>query len=113
MTVCSHHHSLQVCILEPLPNYSFLFLPLLVAVDAIRNDQLDDEVEQLVSSASASTRASVGTGASFVTLDHYNEVIVVANGGPPPEPATHPVTTDTMEKFDGEAFNVSTERHQC
>jgi hypothetical protein len=79
------------------------------------DDQLDDmdpsntttrEVEQLGSPASTSTGASAGTGASSSTFDHNNEVIVVANGIPPPEPATHPVTTATMENFDGEAFKI-------
>jgi hypothetical protein len=110
----SSHHSLQVCILEPSLGLLFPFLPHF-AIDAMSEDQLDDmdssitttrEVERLVSPASASTGASAGTGAFSATLDHNNEVIVVANGAPPPEPATHPITTATMENFDGEAFNI-------
>ena len=82
----------------PLPQLA----PIIIAV---MSDQLDDmdssitttEFEQLVSPVSAGTASS--------SPSNNNEVTLVTTGAPT-DSFMHPVTTATMENFDGEAFNI-------
>ena len=68
-------------------------------------DKIDSSIATDSDLLAVPSPASTGTGTSSLTTAHHEEVTHVATA-PPVDVLQHPVTTATMEYFDGEAFNI-------